>query len=267
MIRKPAVAGQFYPGTPEGLTGQVSQYIVEARREPVIGAVCPHAGLIYSGSVAGAVYSRIQTPETFVLLGPNHTGLGEKISLMHSGTWEIPTGSFHIDERLAHRIYMAAPELISKDARAHMFEHSLEVQLPFIAYFSTDVKIVPITFMQASLEECEAAGTAVAKAVRETGSRVTIIASSDMSHYVPEAEARYLDGLAIEHILSLDPEGLYRTVLSRGISMCGYLPVTAMLYAAVELGAFTAELIKYTTSAEVSGDYDQVVGYAGIVVK
>jgi len=267
MFRKPAVAGQFYPGTPEGLTEEVSRYIVKTRREPVIGAVCPHAGLIYSGRVAGAVYSRIQLPETLLLLGPNHTGLGEKISLMPSGIWEIPTGRFSIDERLAHRIYTAAPGLISKDARAHMFEHSLEVQLPFIAYFSTDVKIVPITFMQASLKECEAAGRAVAKAVRETGSRVTIIASSDMSHYVPDQEAKTLDRLAIEHMLSLDPEGLYRTVLSKGISMCGYLPVTVMLYAAVELGAAASELIKYATSAEVSGDYDHVVGYAGIIVK
>ncbi len=267
MTRKPAVAGQFYHGTPEGLRGQVAQFMVEAARERVIGAVCPHAGLIYSGAVAGAVYSRIETPETFILLGPNHTGLGEKISLMHSGVWEIPTGSFSIDERLAHRIYMAAPALISKDARAHMFEHSLEVQLPFIAYSGTEVKIVPITFMHVSLDECEAAGRAIAGAVSETGRRVTIIASSDMSHYVPEQEAKYLDGLAIEHILSLDPVGLYRTVLSRSISMCGYLPVTTMLYAALELGAASAELIRYATSADVSGDYDHVVGYAGIIVK
>jgi AmmeMemoRadiSam system protein B len=267
MLRKPAVAGQFYPGIPEGLTEQVSQYIIDTPKEPVIGAVCPHAGLIYSGHVAGAVYSRIQLPGTFVLLGPNHTGLGEKISLMPAGIWEIPTGEFSTDEILAHRIYKNAPETISQDTRAHMFEHSIEVQLPFIAYFSTNIKIVPIIFMQSSLDECETVGKSIAKAIKGIDYPVTIIASSDMSHYVSDPEAKSLDRIAIEHILSLDPEGLYSTVLSKGISMCGYLPVATMLYAAIELGATTSELIKYATSAEVSGDYDHVVGYAGIIVK
>ncbi len=267
MLRKPAVAGQFYPGIPEGLTEQVSQYIIDTPKEPVIGAVCPHAGLIYSGHVAGAVYSRIQLPDTFVFLGPNHTGLGEKISLMPVGIWEIPTGNFTIDELLAHRIYKNAPETISQDTRAHMFEHSIEVQLPFIAYFSTNIKIVPIIFMQSSLDECETTGKSIAKAIKGIDYPVTIIASSDMSHYVSDSQAKSLDSLAIEHILSLDPEGLYSTVLSKGISMCGYLPVTTMLYAAIEFGATTSELIKYATSAEVSGDYDHVVGYAGIIVK
>ncbi len=267
MLRKAAVAGQFYNGTPSGLEQQVAEYIIESPKEPAVGAVSPHAGLVYSGHVAGAVYSRIEFPETFLFLGPNHTGLGQSVSLMESGSWEIPTGSFEIDEALAYRIRRNAPEIISADARAHLFEHSIEVQLPFVAYFSTDVKIVPIAFMQASVDDCRVIGEAVAEAVRETGRSVTIVASSDMSHYVKDAEARSLDRLAIERILDLDPEGLYRTVLNRRISMCGYIPVTVMLYAAIGLGASSSELVKYATSADVSGDYDHVVGYAGIIVR
>lgn len=267
MLRKPAVAGQFYNGTSDGLKEQVAQYIVDTPRIPVIGAVCPHAGLVYSGHVAGAVYSKIQIPDTFVLLGPNHTGLGANVSLMSSGVWEIPTGSFSIDEVLAHRIYSNAPETISKDTKAHLLEHSIEVQLPFISFFSTDVKIVPMVFMQASLEDCRLIGEAVGKAIKDIQHPVTIIASSDMSHYVSDSEARSLDRLAIEQILALNPEGLYRTVLTKGISMCGYIPVTVMLYAAIYLNATASELVKYATSADVSGDYAHVVGYAGIIVK
>lgn len=153
MKRPPSVAGQFYFGTAPKLTQQVNEYInISAKKEKVIGAVCPHAGLMYSGHVAGAVYSAIDFPDTFILIGPNHTGLGAKISLMASGEWEIPTGTFGIDETIAHRIAMNVP-LVTKDAKAHMFEHSLEVQLPFIAYFSRQAKIVPIAILNASIEE------------------------------------------------------------------------------------------------------------------
>lgn len=267
MTRTPAVAGQFYSATADALTRQVSQYMIDTPKERVLGAVCPHAGLMYSGHVAGAVYSRMEFPDTFVLIGPNHTGLGRRISLMSSGSWKIPTGSFDINERLAHRIYMNAPEVISKDEQAHLFEHSLEVQLPFMAYVKRNVKIVPLAMMQASLKECMRVGEAVAEALRDSEESVAIVASSDMSHYVSDAEARHLDRLAIDHILALDPGGLYDTVISRRISMCGYLPVTAMLHASVKLGAEKAELIRYATSGDISGDYDHVVGYAGIIVK
>lgn len=267
MIRTPAVAGQFYNGTLETLNRQVRQYIVDAPKEPVIGAVCPHAGLMYSGPVAGAVFSRIEIPPTVILLGPNHTGLGERISLMDEGVWKIPTGSFEIDRVLAHRIYKNAEGLVAKDTKAHLFEHSLEVQLPFIAYFTTSVKIVPIAIMQASIQECNKLGIAIAEAIKEADYDVTIVASSDMSHYVSHSEAKALDRLAIERILEIDPEGLYNTVLTKRITMCGYLPVTTMLYAARVLDAEKAELVKYATSGDVSGDYSYVVGYAGIIVK
>ena len=267
MRRTPAVAGQFYQGAASKLTQQVRQYInTGAVKEHAIGILSPHAGLIYSGSVAGEVYSAIEFPKTFVLIGPNHTGIGAKVSMMASGEWEIPTGVFSIDEKLSRRIAANTP-IISEDAQAHTFEHSLEVQLPFIAYFSTEPKIVPITVMSASLEECRLLGEGIAKSIKEVNYSVVIVASSDMSHYVPEDVARQKDKKAIEMIKSINPEGLYTVVSRERISMCGYLPATVMLFAAKALGAIEARLVKYSTSGEVSGDYDQVVGYAGMIVK
>lgn len=267
MRRSPCVAGQFYYDTSSKLTHQVEQYIDRnAKKEKVTGIVSPHAGLVYSGPVAGAVYSAVDFPETFVLIGPNHTGLGSQISLMESGEWEIPTGVLQIDEKISYGIAMNVP-IATKDAQAHMFEHSLEVQLPFIAYFSKETKIVPIVMLSASIDECRMLGEGIAKALKGTDYPVVIVASSDMSHYVHDNVARQKDRKAIEKILSLDPEGLYEIVLKERISMCGYLPVTTMLFAAKALGAQSARLVKYSTSAEVSGDYDHVVGYAGIVLR
>lgn len=267
MKRTPAVAGQFYYGSAAKLNQQVEKYINKhLAKEHAIGVLSPHAGLIYSGSVAGAVYSSIRFPKTFVLLGPNHTGLGSKISMMASGEWEIPTGNFLIDENLSHKIAMNVP-LVAKDAQAHTFEHSIEVQLPFIAYFSTEPRIVPIAIMSASLEECRVIGEGIAKSIKEANYDVIIVASSDMSHYVSDDVARQKDKKALDMIKDLEPEGLYNTVLRERISMCGYLPTAIMLFAANTLGAKEAKLIKYTTSAEVSGDYDQVVGYAGMIIK
>jgi AmmeMemoRadiSam system protein B len=267
MRRTAAVAGQFYQGSSVRLTQQVEQYVdKDGIREEVLGIMVPHAGLMYSGSVAGAVYSSIKFPGTFVMLGPNHTGLGPGISLMDSGEWEIPTGVFEIDRKLAARIALNAPKAV-RDSQAHAFEHSLEVQLPFVAYFSRDVKIVPIAVLSASLEECLELGGGIAKAVRDAGYPVVIVASSDMSHYVSDKIARQKDRRAIDKILALDPEGLYETVRGERISMCGVLPATVMLSAAKLLGAGSARLVKYATSGEVSGDYESVVGYAGVVVR
>lgn len=268
MIRRlPAVSGQFYYGTESRLRSQVRQYIIEGvEKEDIIGAVSPHAGLMYSGHVAGALYSRIRFPETFILIGPNHTGLGERASVMTSGQWEIPTGTFLIDEEVSKRLLNKSPYL-KEDVQAHIYEHSLEVQLPFISYFSTSVKIVPITVMTATLEDCKNIGIAIADTIRETKYKITIVASSDMSHYEPDNVARRLDNLAIKEILSLNPEGLYNIVRKERISMCGYLPVTIMLFASKSLGVKEARLIKYATSGDVSGDYESVVGYASIIVK
>ncbi len=267
MIRKPAVAGQFYQSSPLKLSEQVNGYIeTDAVREKAIGIVSPHAGLVYSGGVAGAVYSRIQFPDTFILIGPNHTGLGKTVSIMSSGSWQIPTGESMIDVDLANKIKSKA-NIIEEDSLAHKMEHSLEVQLPFILHYSANVKIVPITMMTGSLENCRLIGEVLAEVIKDTKYTVTIIASSDMSHYVSDATARSKDRKAIERVIAIDPDGLYETVRKDRISMCGVIPVTTMLYAAKKLGAKVASLVKYTTSGDVSGDYDYVVGYAGMMIK
>jgi hypothetical protein len=270
--RTAVVAGRFYEAQKEALAAEVER-LTPAGQSPgriverAIGAVCPHAGFFYSGAVAGAVYSAMAPADTFVLLGPNHTGIGFPISIMDEGIWETPTGDFDIDTALAKAIIDAGP-LFTIDAAAHRFEHSLEVQLPFIARFFPNARIVPAAIMDASLQECRQAGLAIAHAIQTSGraAGVTIIASSDMSHYVPDEVARTKDSLANERILALDPEGLYDVVRREGISMCGVLPTTVMLFAAISLGAGTARLVKYATSAEAGGDYGRVVGYSGILV-
>jgi len=276
MDRHPAVAGYFYQSSPKALKEQVSQFSVPVtERKKAIGIIAPHAGFIYSGSVAGAVYSNIELPDTIVLIGPNHTGLGTPVSLMAKGRWETPLGTVEIDEHLAESILSRTPH-IQNDTLAHLREHSLEVQLPFMQYFKSDFKIVPIQMLDTRLETCRDLGNAVAesiasKALGAAGSPghkagVLIVASSDMTHYEQAATAKGKDFKAIQQIVNLDPEGLYRTVKDYGITMCGYGPAVAMLFAAKQLGAKKAELIKYANSGDVSGDYEKVVGYAGIVI-
>ncbi|MBF0568669.1 MAG: AmmeMemoRadiSam system protein B [Nitrospirae bacterium] len=268
MKRPPAVAGHFYSASGSALAAEVEAFVAGAdspsRKQKAIGIISPHAGFIYSGAVAAAVYSSIQIPDTFILIGPNHTGLGGKFSMMSSGQWEVPTHTFDIDEEIGGALLKTG--IFREEHSAHRFEHSLEVQLPFIAHFSKVVTIVPITVMGLDALECKAAGEALAEVVRGAGKSIIIAVSSDMSHYLPEQEARQKDTLALDMILELDPGGLYNVVQREHITMCGYLPATIMLYAARVLGAAKAEIIKYTTSAQISGDYDRVVGYAGVVV-
>lgn len=267
MKRSAAVAGQFYHGSASRLAKQVEQYAhTDLKKEDAVGVMVPHAGLIYSGAVAGAVYSSINFPQTFLLLGPNHTGLGTRISMMDEGEWEIPTGTFMIDKKLSNRIALHC-DTVQRDPQAHIFEHSLEVQLPFLAYFKRDVKIVPIALLSASLDDCRDLAKGIARAVREIDYSIIIVASSDMSHFLPDTRARQKDKLALDAILDMNPEGLYSTVLREKISMCGYLPATVMLFASKFLGAKTARIVQYMTSGEISGDYDSVVGYAGIIVR
>ncbi len=267
MKRTPAVAGQFYQSSPSKLAVQVNEYITsEASRVHAMGVVSPHAGLMYSGEVAGSVFSRIEMPHTFILLGPNHTGTGAPVSIMSSGRWQLPTGEIAVDETLASHV-MKGTDVLTEDSLAHSMEHSLEVQLPFILHFSSSVKIVPIVMMTDSIHVCSDLGKAIADAVSNAGYTVTIIASSDMSHYVSDAHARSQDKKAVDKILALDPEGLYKTVREDAISMCGFIPVTTMLYAVRLLGARESMLVKYMTSGEVSGDYDHVVGYAGLIIR
>jgi AmmeMemoRadiSam system protein B len=275
MVRHPAVAGYFYKGSPEALRKQIGEFVTPAvTRKKAIGIVAPHAGLIYSGPVAGALYSSIELPDTIILIGPNHTGLGAPVSVMAKGAWETPLGEVAIDERLTASI-ISGSTLIREDELAHLNEHSLEVQLPFIQYLKSNFKIVPIQMLDTRLETCQDLGKSVAAAIigregeakdTDSSSSVLIVASSDMTHYEKASAAKEKDFKAIQEILKLDPQGLYRVVKGFGITMCGFGPAVAMLTAAQLLGATKAELVKYANSGEVSGDYDQVVGYAGIIV-
>ncbi len=266
MKRAAAVAGQFYPENAGRLADQISGLLRSSGpREEAIGIMVPHAGLVYSGGVAGEVYASIVPPATFLMLGPNHTGLGDRVSVMDDGEWQIPTASISIDRKLARGLLRHAP-LARSDSRAHLFEHSLEVQLPFLAAVAKDAKIVPVALMSLSFDECMAVAEGVSKAVAEAGYAVVILASSDMSHFLPDRTAREKDRKALDRILAMDPAGLYEVVTSERISMCGYLPATVMLMAARMRGARRARLVKYATSGDVSGDYESVVGYAGVLV-
>lgn len=267
MIRRPAVAGRFYPSSPDALKRQIREFIIESmEKNDVLGVVSPHAGYIYSGAVAGAVYSSINIPDVVVIVGPNHTGLGETVSLMASGEWEMPGGRVRINNELSVAI-VSNSRYIKADNIGHIHEHSLEVQIPFLQYIKKDFEIVPITMMTIDYKICEDVGMAISKAVKIFNKHTLVVASTDMTHYESHKSASLKDKMAIEQILELNPKGLFDTVRTNNISMCGIAPTTAVLIACKNLGAKKAKLIKYMTSGEVSGDYEQVVGYAGITIK
>jgi len=265
MIREPAVAGTFYRDGAAALASEVDRLLAAGGPPaPALGVLVPHAGYIYSGAVAGAVYARVALPPRVIVLGPNHTGLGRAgAALWPAGAWRTPLGEVPVDAALCAAL--AAAQEVADDPRAHAREHSLEVQLPFLQRARPDVAIAPLCLAQLSYPECEALGRAVARAAEATGALV--IASSDMSHYLPADLARAVDERALERLLALDPEGLYHRVHAEEISMCGIIPATVMLVAALERGAAAAQLIRYAHSGEVNGDLRRVVGYAGVVVR
>lgn len=267
MKRKAFVAGQFYPGDEERLRrtiGEMSGPPVSPKK--AIAVISPHAGYVYSGPVAGAVFASTVVPRTVVILGPGHRAIGSIFAIQGRGGWLTPLGESPIEADLASQI-MKRCALVEEDEQAHLWEHSLEVQLPFIQYFRKDAAIVPICVSHgAGYGEIETLGRALAEAIRDFGRETLIVASTDMSHYVSQKTAEKKDMLAIRKILELDPAGLFETVTVERISMCGYQPTSAALVAAIGLGASGAELVRYQTSGETTGDYAQVVGYAGIRV-
>ena len=265
MIRRAAVAGYFYPRDPEALRGQLAQLLVPGReRRKAVAVVTPHAGYDFSGAVAGAVFSSVEIPSAFIMLGISHRPIRSLFAVMSEGVWETPLGDVQVDKSLAEAL-LSRSELIRADPGAHETEHSLEVQLPFLQAQRPALTIVPLAVSGlARYEDLDALGRAVAGAVSESGRDILVIASTDMSHYVPADEARFKDFLAIQAILELDPRRLYDVVRAEGISMCGYQPTTAALIAARELGATKADLVMYATSGDRTGDTSEVVGYAGL---
>lgn len=265
MIREAAVAGQFYPSSPVKLREMIATMVADKKgREKIIGVVSPHAGYIYSGSVAGATISQIKFKDTFIILGPNHTGFGEAFSIMTEGIWRMPLGDIEIDTKLAGHI-LALSKHLKKDDEAHCYEHSIEVQLPFLQYFQKDIKLVPIVLAHASGAIYKEIGNTIARAIQDQKREVVIIASSDMTHYEPQRSAQEKDNQAITAMLSLDENNLIEKIQELNISMCGYAPVVSMITAVKALGAKKAELVKYQTSGDITGDYSSVVGYAGLL--
>jgi hypothetical protein len=233
--------------------------------ENALGCVVPHAGYMYSGYVAGAVYRRLPPRAAYVILCPNHTGRGAPLAMMSSGSWLTPLGAVSINTPLAKAVRQGC-HLVNEDAAAHTDEHSLEVQLPFLQRRAKDFTFVPIAIGVGGYASLEALGRGLAQAARAAGQTFLVVASSDMNHYEPDSITRVKDRKAIDKILALDPEGLYDVIRKEDISMCGYGPTIAMLTYAKEMGASKAELAKYATSADTSGDRSAVVGYAGIIV-
>jgi AmmeMemoRadiSam system protein B len=266
-VRHPAVAGRFYPKDRETLQKEIQSYIPpQAAAAPALGCIAPHAGYMYSGSVAGAVYANIDLPQRIIVLCPNHTGKGRPLAIMSSGTWETPLGQAPIDSSLSEALKKRFP-LLTEDADAHRREHAIEVELPFLQVRRPDFTFVPIALGTGQFDTLEKLGEAVAEVVQAQAERILIAASSDMNHYENDAVTRIKDHKAIEQILALDACGLFETVMREDISMCGFGPAIVMLTAAKRLGATSAELIKYATSGDVSGDREMVVGYAGVVVR
>jgi AmmeMemoRadiSam system protein B len=266
MKRKPYVAGTFYPGQKDRLRETIERLVSSppVPRKKALAVIAPHAGYEYSGRVAGAVFASAEIPGTVVVLGPGHRDIGSLFAVQKEGSWLSPLGETPIQKDLASSILEFCPAA-REDERSHLWEHSLEVELPFIQYFASEAALVPVCVSyQAEFGDLEALGRGLAGAIKAFGRPVLIVASTDMSHYVSQATAEAKDGLAIRKVLDLDPRGLYDTVRDHEISMCGYQPATAALVAARELGAAKAELVLYQTSGERTGDYAQVVGYAGI---
>ena len=277
MTRPPACSGRFYEASAQGLQQQV-QSLLEPHSIALsaIAIVCPHAGLMYSGHVAGAVYSRVHIPRTAILVGPNHTGYGPPLSVYAKGQWAIPGGLVPVAEDLAQALLSICTDA-APDYLAHQYEHCLEVQLPFLLARRSDIQILPIVVGVRDLRTCLALGQAMAAVMKAREEPPILIASTDMTHCGPgfgqfppagltaDAFARAQDRIALDALGALNEREFHHTIEAHDITMCGYAPTTAVLHAARTLGTENATVIRYATSAEISGDLNQVVGYAGVV--
>jgi MEMO1 family protein len=265
-VRPSAVAGMFYDARPQQLERDVRGYLAPGvGSEAAFGAIVPHAGFVYSGPVAGAVYARLKIPPTTVILCPNHTGRGAPAALDPSDSWSTPLGEVGVDRRLAQRLLALSPSL-REDAEAHRREHSLEVQLPFLQVLRPDARFVPICMGEPDLALCREVGMALAALCAEEKEPPLLLASSDMNHYESRAIGRRKDDMALDRIARLDPEGLFSTVVEESISMCGFLPATALLFAAQAAGVTGARVVARRDSGDETGDASSVVGYAGVVL-
>jgi len=276
-VRRPCQAGAFYEGTPDALRRQIENCftnkigpgtlpkVVETAPKKVIGLICPHAGYMFSGPVAANAYYKLAVdgkPDVVVVLGPNHTGYGSGLAVMNEGLWRTPLGDVEIDRETANQIVRES-RIVDVDDSAHSFEHSIEVQIPFLQYvYGSEFKIVPICFLMQDIASAREVGKATAEVLVEKNS--VIIASSDMTHYEPQERAQKKDREALGAIEAMDEARLYSAIETHRISACGYGPIAALITAAKILGAKEAKLLCYKTSGDVTGDYSSVVGYASV---
>jgi len=266
MVRKPVASGNFYPGSKSLLEDAMKNYIPDSgNKKKVIGLVSPHAGYIFSGACAGKGFGAIHVPGVVVILGVNHYGVGHPYAVDGHDTWKTPLGEAEIHKELREKL-VTDSKIFAVDPNASIKEHSLEVQVPFVQYLNPEAKILPITIAGGDLQKLLDAGKEIAALVKDTPDDILLVASTDMSHYISESRAREKDKMAIDKILKLDPEGLYNTVAMERISMCGAAPTSIMLSAALELGAQEAEVIDYTNSGRIMGDYQRVVAYLSMLI-
>ena len=275
-IRQPCQAGAFYAGTAKSLKTQIESCfldrfgpgkipeIVEGPRR-IVGFVCPHAGYMFSGAVAAHAYYKLASdgrPDIVFLFGPNHTGHGSGLAVMNDGFWRTPLSDVEIASDLANQVVRES-RIVDVDDSAHRFEHSIEVQLPFLQYlYGSKFKIVPICFLMQDLSSAREVGEAVAKVL--AAKKGVIIASSDMTHYEPQESAKRKDKMVLEAVEAMDEAELYSVIEAERVSACGYGPIAALMVAAKILGAKEAKLLCYKTSGDVIGDYSSVVGYAAV---
>ena len=266
MIRHPAVAGSFYSGEATRLRSDIEGYITkDCEKQAVLGVVSPHAGYMYSGRVAGNLYSRIKIPDTVVILAPNHTGYGVPYSIWSDGSWRTPLGDVGVNQNVVDELVRVC-SLIEKDKEAHLYEHAAEVQIPFIQYFNPCIKIVVMVVSSMNIADLKNIGKSLSLVLQRLCPDALVVASSDMTHYETQAIANRKDKIAINEILALNEDNLYNKVHNMHITMCGIYPAVIMLVCSKERGAKKAELVRYETSGDITGDYNQVVGYAGITV-
>ena len=276
ILREPVAAGSFYNLNPEMLKKQISSCFnhelgpKSMKKEKFVAGVVPHAGYMYSGPIAAWVYSKIEKAN-FIILGPNHSGMGSRFALMKNGLWKTPLGGVVIYEEMAEALLKEC-KILEHDVLAHQHEHSIEVQLPFLQFrFGDDFKFVPISILnefadETLLEACRVIGKGIANAIKKSKEKWIVLASSDFSHYVPQEIAEKVDRSVIKPILKLKEEEFFETINKKGASVCGFGPIATAIVVAKELKAKKGKLLKYATSGDVTEDYASVVGYASIIM-
>ena len=276
MIREPAVAGAFYENNVKYLResiedcfkhrlgpGEVPKLSRINKEKKVNAIMVPHAGYVYSGPTAAHAYSKLVQdgyPETFVILCPNHTGFGEEVSVYNEGSWVVPNGVCDVDNELADEIIKNS-NFAKADFKAHLQEHSCEVQLPFLKYFDSNFKIVPICMMDQSVETSKDLANSIYESSQNIGRKITLIDSTDLSHFKSQEKTIEHDNLVFNEVFNANTEGLYQVVKKEQITICGYGPTMVSMEFSKKLGQKNFELLQHSTSGDITLDYASVVGY------